>query len=309
MNNININNKKEKQFAIRNNEINNIMMKHNNSPPKKKQKKIKKNDLININIIKTNEEIINNKSSSLVNMKNENWKINKQERIEDIYNDYEINTLTYKKALKNDKRTYIKYYFSLLRKKQILLFTFYINNDYNSKNIKICLFLFSFALYYAVNALFFNDSTMHKIYIDEGKYNFIYQIPNILYSILISSIIDKIIKYFSLTETYIIEIKNNKEKEKNINIKKRLIIKFIIFFILDFLFLILFWYYISCFCAIYKNTQFHLIKDTLIGFGLSLLYPFIFCLLPGVFRIPSLRASKQDKECLYKISIIIQDFC
>ena len=309
LNNTNINNKKEKQFAIRNNEINNIIIKHNNSPQKKKQKKIKKNDLININIIKTNEEIINNKSSSLVNMKNENWKINKQERIEDIYNDYEINTLTYKKALKNDKRTYIKYYFSLLRKKQILLFTFYINNDYNSKNIKICLFLFSFALYYAVNALFFNDSTMHKIYIDEDKYNFIYQIPNILYSILISSIIDKIIKYFSLTETYIIEIKNNKEKEKNINIKKRLIIKFIIFFILDFLFLILFWYYISCFCAIYKNTQFHLIKDTLIGFGLSLLYPFIFCLLPGVFRIPSLRASKQDKECLYKISIIIQDFC
>ena len=148
---------------------------------------------------------------------------------------------------------------------------------------------------------------MHKIYINEGKYIFIYQLSNILYSTLISSIINIIIKKLSLSEINIIEIKNNKEKEKNINKKKCLIIKFNLFFILDFLFLILFWYYISCFCAIYKNTQFHLIKDTLISFGLSLLYPVGLCLLPGIFRIPALRASKQDKECLYKISKIMHN--
>ena len=78
-------------------------------------------------------------------------------------------------------------------------------------------------------------------------------------------------------------------------------------FVLNFIFLILFWYYISCFGAIYKNTQIHLIKNTIICFGLSLLYPFGLCLIPGVFRIPSLRAYKQDKECIYKISKIIQN--
>ena len=242
-------------------------------------------------------------------MNNKNIKIHKKNRIENIYNDYEMNSLIYKEALKFDKRTYIEYYFSLLKRKQIILFTFYVSNDYNSKSIKICLFLFSFALYYTINALFFDDATLHKIYINKGKYKLINQITNIIYSSLISSIINIIIKYFSLTEINIIEMKNNKEKEIINKNKKCLKIKIILFFILNFLFLILFWYYISCFCAIYKNTQFHLIKDTLIGFGLSLLYPFIFCLLPGVFRIPSLRASKQDKECLYKISIIIQDFC
>ena len=307
MNNININNKKEKKFVIRNNEINNIIMKNNNNPTKKNYKRIKKN-LINLNILKTNEDINNNKSSSLVDIKNnKKLTLNVIETIKDKYNDYEINSLIYKDALKIDKRTYFEYYFSLLRRKQILLFTFYINNDYNSKSIKICLFLFSFALYYLVNALFFNDATMHKIYINEGKYIFIYQLSNILYSTLISSIINIILKNLSLSEMNIIEIKNNKEKEKNINKKKCLIIKFNLFFILDFLFLILFWYYISCFCAIYKNTQFHLIKDTLISFGLSLLYPVGLCLLPGIFRIPALRASKQDKECLYKISKIMHN--
>ena len=89
--------------------------------------------------------------------------------------------------------------------------------------------------------------------------------------------------------------------------KKCLKIKFILFFILNYFFLILFWYYISCFCAIYKNTQFYLIKDTLISFGLSLLYPVGLCFIPGIFRIPSLRAFKQDKECIYKLSTVIQN--
>ena len=87
------------------------------------------------------------------------------------------------------------------------------------------------------------------------------------------------------------------------NIIKYLDIKFIIFFILIYLFLILFWYYLTCFCGIYKNTQLHVIKDTLISFGLSLLYPFIFNLLAGIFRAISLN---KNKECLFKISLLIQ---
>jgi uncharacterized membrane protein len=101
-----------------------------------------------------------------------------------------MNNLSYKKALKLDKRTYFEYYFSLLRTNHILIFTFYTNTDYNSKIIKIILFLFSFALYFTINGLFFNDETLHKIYEDQGNFNFIYQIPNILYSSIITSIIN-----------------------------------------------------------------------------------------------------------------------
>ena len=87
------------------------------------------------------------------------------------------NNMAYKEAIKFDKRGYIEYYFSLLRRKQILIFSFYTYNDNNSKMIKITIFFFSFALYFIVNALFYSDSTMHKIYEDKGKFNFIYQIP------------------------------------------------------------------------------------------------------------------------------------
>ena len=190
--------------------------------------------------------------------------------------------------------------------KHILIFTFYTNTDYNSKLIKIILFLFSFSLYFTINALFFNDSIFHKIYEDNGKFNFIYQIPNILYSTIITIFINIIIKYLSLTENNILQIKKVKIniKEKSSKVLKNIIIKLIVFFILIFIFLILFWFYLICFCGIYKNTQFHLIKDTLISFVLSLLYPFILYLFPGIFRIPSLNA--KNREWIYNMSKIIQ---
>ena len=69
--------------------------------------------------------------------------------------------------------------------------------------------------------------------------------------------------------------------------------------------MLFFWYFISCFCAVYKNTQMILIEDTLVSFALSMIYPFGLNLLPGMFRIPALRAVKKDKKCFYKISMIL----
>ena len=117
-------------------------------------------------------------SSKLANIKtNTNQEtIDKSKNIM-AYNDEEINNLAYKLALKCDKRTYCEYYISLLKTKQILIFSFYNIKDYNSRIIKIDLFFINLALYYAVNAPFFNDKVIHKIYEDEGSFNFVYQLP------------------------------------------------------------------------------------------------------------------------------------
>ena len=97
------------------------------------------------------------------------------------FNDYELNNLNYEEALIYDKRTYIEFYFSALKT--------------NHSLIKICLFLFIFGLYLTVNTLFFSDSTMHKIYEDQGIFNLNYQIPKICLSTTISVFISFII-YF-----------------------------------------------------------------------------------------------------------------
>ena len=83
-------------------------------------------------------------------------------------------------------------------------------------------------------------------------------------------------------------------------------IKFGIFFILNFILLVLFWYYLTCFNAIYKNTQIYLIENTFISFGFSLFYPFIINILPTIVRMYSLHSSKKNQIYLYKVSQILQ---
>ena len=226
------------------------------------------------------------------------------------FTDLELNTLTYKKALKYDKRTYIQYYLSLIRTKHLIIFAFYPVRDYNSTIIKICLLFFSFSLYYTVNALFFNDSIMHEIYKDSGGFNFIYHLPQIIYSTIISLIINMIIRNLSLSDKNIIELKHKKVSPNYMSKAERVLkclkIKFICFFVFSFVFLILFWYYLSCFCAVYQKTQIHLIKDTAISFSLSFFYQFGINLIPGCFRMNSLNAKNKDRYILYKINLIIQ---
>ena len=226
------------------------------------------------------------------------------------YNDNELNNLTYNEALKIDKRNYFKYYISLLKTKHPLIFTFYTKNDYNLKSMKICLFSFSFGLFYTVNALFFDEATIHKIYEDKGAFNLIYKIPKILYSTIISHVINIIATTFSLSENNIIELKHEKIKTKeNFNkLIKILILKFILYFLFAFIFLILFWIYLSCFCIVYSNSQIQLLKDTLISFCFSLIYPFFIKLLPGIFRTLSINNGKENKECIFKLSKLIQLF-
>ena len=161
-----------------------------------------------------------------------------------------------------------------------------------------------------MNALFFNDESIHKIYVDKGKFNFVYQIPKILYSSLISTVINTIVSFLSMTEKNVIKLKKEEgdTKEKVVKFSKCLEIKFIVFFVLEFLFLLFFWYYISCFCAVYRNTQIHFFKTSLMSFGLSLIYPFGICLIPGTLRFPAIRTDKKELECSYKLSKILQLF-
>ena len=264
-----------------------------------------KGNIIIPNVVENNSE--RNKMKTITQKIKKSKKINNNKK----YNNDELNILPYELALQYDKRNYCQYYISLLKSKHNLIFSFYYN-DYNSKIIKIDLFFISFAGYYAINGLFFNDDTMHKIYETKGKYNFVYNLPKIIYSSLISMVLNKILKVLALSNDDILNFKQTKNKSDIGRIRdslwNKLKIKFVLYFIISFIFLLFFWYYISMFGAIYKNTQMHLLKDTLISFGLSLLYPFGIYLLPGFFRIPSLSNAKNKRNCLYKFSKLLQMF-
>ena len=287
------------------NEINEILD-EKNIETKNKIKfnyKIKKKDNRNNNENKLNIDLGN---VSIESKKEIEIKENKNQK-SILYLNNEINIFPYEKAILNDKRTYFQYYKSLILLNNIFFFSFHLYKDYNPYAIKNCIFLFLISLNLVVNALFFNDYIMHEIYKDKGIYNLICFLPQIIYSVIITSIFASILKNIILTQKNILEIKHEQNKynlkPKVITVIKCLIIKFVCFYIITFIFLIFFWYYISCFSIVYKHTQKHLIINLLISIIILFIYPFIFCLLPGIFRIRSLKA---PGKYLYKISKIIQ---
>jgi hypothetical protein len=225
-----------------------------------------------------------------------------------LFTDYELNTFLYNDALIFDKRSYFSYYMSLLRTKNPILFAFFPINDYNSRIIKLSIFLLFFSIIYTINTLFFDENVIHMIYMEGGNYSVAYQIPQIIYAFIISHVLYLIIKYFSLSEKNIVEIKKEEKVENARNkidsFKKCLIIKYFCFYGFGLLFLFFCWYYLSSFGAVYQNSQKHLVKNIFVCLVFSLVYPFIINLLPAAFRIISLRGKNRD--CFYNFSKVIQ---
>ena len=225
------------------------------------------------------------------------------------FHDLELNNLDYEDAIKYDERTYCQFYISLLKTKHIFLTIFNKGYEFNIRMIKIYLFFFTFAINYSISILFYNYDTMHEIYIEEGAFNFIYQIPQIIYSTIITGILGYLISKLGLCQNNIIIIKTTKienlEKVAK-NEKKNILIKFIIFFIITYILLFGFWIYSISFCIVYKNTQFHLLKDVIISFTFSLIKPLFISLIPSAFRIRSLKKTKEKKKLMYNFSKILQ---
>ena len=129
-----------------------------------------------------------------------------------------------------------------------LFFSFWPRFDYNSRIIKIFLFFFNFSVSFFANSLFFNDETMHQIYEEKGAFNFIYNLPQIIYSSLISCFIFGVIKILATTDSNIIELKEKSNKKNVHEMKETLLnkikIKIFFFFLISFIFLSVFWIYL-----------------------------------------------------------------
>ena len=230
-----------------------------------------------------------------------------EKKEKESYNDYEINNLDYELAILYDKRTFCEYYISLLKIKHPIIFSFCPIRDYNMMMIKICIFSLSFSVYYVINLEFFNLKVIHKLYEDEGKYDFKYFLPKVALAFIICNFINIITKLIFLSERNILEIKKQTKflEANNIasKVKRKIFIKCIIFFIIGILFQILFWFVLSSFGSVYQNSQVIVFENTLISFGISLIYPFFINIFPCILRIWSISSRI---KCLHNFNKIFQ---
>ena len=274
--------------------------------------------IIQNRIIRPRNKIILNKNISKLNI-NSNDKMEFENKIFSRYNSK--STVFIKFPIKNSvdikeniinkyniNKSIIKYY-AQLKREHLIFFTFINCDDYNLLSVKVSRCIFLIVGDMALNAFFFSDDSMHKLYLTYGKYDFIQQIPQIAISIIISQIIEIFICFLSLTDKDIYQVKKNIIRKNIRNIKnsiKNIRLKIVIYFIFIFIFLSIYWYIISVFCGIYRNTQIVFIKDSFISFSIGLIYPLGLYFISSCLRICSL--SNKHFKCIYKLSYMIPFF-
>ena len=224
--------------------------------------------------------------------------------------------MEYEEALLKDKRSMIRSYWSIINREHLILLTFFSRNDFNLSYVKFSRFIFLISTEMTMNAYFFADETMHKIYLSYGKYDFVQHIAQILMTMIFSQITEVFICYLSLTDSSIYEIKelkrNNKDKDNKeyyaevFDILEKVNKKIKIFFTFTFIVMIFYWYSVACFCAVYRNTQIIFLKDCGISFLTELLEPFILYLIPSILRAISLKCN--GCSFVYKLSEMIPIF-
>ena len=298
------------------------------NPPKKSlvSSKNNENDIKNkINISQNkycnNNILITNKRSTLNSAnKKENGKEDFNKQIFDIFkfnksekenlDYYQLNNLEFDSAQKLDNRNFLEIYWSLLKREHLIIFTFITRDDHNIAFVKYARFIFLLCTDMAMNVFFFSDDTMHKMFLDYGKYNFIQQIPQITYSTIISQLIETLLCYLSLTDKHYYQVKECKKvsKKSMVGIMKCIQLKICLFFVFTLLMFIFYWYLVTCFCAVYQNTQIAFIKDSFLSFVLSVCIPFGLYLIPSFLRIISLKVKKFKLEFVYKASGVIPIF-
>ena len=221
----------------------------------------------------------------------------------------QLNFASYNDVIGKDYRSLLQTYWSFLKFKQPVIFTFYTRSDGILRSTKIALFILFFAFYMAFTALFFNDDIMRALYIYKGNTNAAVHVPNIVLSSLCSFIASLIVRYVCLGERDIAKITSvtNLEERKQLAKRARKIatIKLIVLYVVSGILLLLCWYYVSAFCAVFKNSQKNYLINFIICFIVCNLWPVLTSFIPATMRRCAL---DDNKECLYKASQIVSVF-
>ena len=263
---------------------------------KKGKYNIKKN-----NRIETMKEIINNKNIFSKIYRNI-IKLSKSNS--------NIQELDYEEAIIYDKRGYLKMYWGFLVDSQIIFGTFCTDNHLDLFVIKLSFLVFTFQISFFLNALFYSDEYISDAYHNDGILDFVSGLPKSIYSFFATLITTNILKMLSSSKNELMRVIRRNGKFQNysniINIKlSKLRKKLCFYFFLLFLLGAFFLYYVTVFCAVYRNSQKYWFLGCLESFGMDFLVALIVCIILALFRYISI---KSKIKCFFILANIINTF-
>ena len=235
-----------------------------------------------------------------------------------------LNNYSYEEAIKLDKRSFCQIIYIFLISKDIVFHTFLLGSPFESISVLATNLIFTVSNDLFFNCILYTNVSISKrfktkmsIFSFTFKYNMGYIISAtiIVYVIIffIGSMLNlstKIVEMFKKEEKRIKNDKNYVVKEERKDeieqeIKKILETqskKNIAFFIIEILFMLIYWYYVTAFCHVFTNTQTTLILDTFF----SIVFRFVInCLLCIVLSIVYKYAVTNKSETVYEIIMFI----
>ena len=239
-----------------------------------------------------------------------------------------LNYYSYKQALKHDVRDFWRIVFICMLHRQSVLHTFFFKSALEPQSLRICLFVFHYSCDFFLNALFYSTTKISDRYNYEGEYLYFYSLVNNLIISFVSTVtsffLRMVLKFLinskKKTENIFREqekiMYKNKKAELPIAKRKEIVksikdiisclkIKITIFIIIEFSLMLFFTYYITVFCAVYKQTQVSWISDSVVSLLMSNLLDSLIAFGVAGFYTISLRT---QMECIYNIVIFIYDF-
>ena len=296
-----------------------------------------KKSVVSVNVNTSNEKVILNNSSNTSNKcdinssKKRNSKLKDDQKftfenntfdsfinnMKDEYNIYieefiktDPQDMDYDDALRRDKRAFCQYYREKIMTEQIILNTFFYKEYLKPQPIKIMLLILQIDLYFFINALFYNEEYVTKIFeLEKDSFSkaFCRFLDNLFYAFIVGVIINYIIEFFFIQEKKLrVTLKNEKDNLLSLKYEMMQIIKdlekrYLSFIIISFIISLFILYHITCFNNIYP----HMKKEWLIFSVLIIVCVQIISLIKSfietILRFMSFRCKS---EKLFKLSLI-----
>jgi hypothetical protein len=229
-----------------------------------------------------------------------------------------LDNYDYQMAINYDKRNFLRIFYICMLAKGNVVNILLFKTPLDLQPLRIILFIFANSIDLAFNTIFYSNSSISDKYHYEGNSIFLFSLVNNLVQSIVSSVISIItVNLFqhmiesrgSFEDIFKEEEKKlrknndykvNKKRKINIILKIRYICmklkrKIIIFFILEFLIMLVFYYFVTAFCEVYQNTQISWLFDFFNSFWLSLLADIILAWILAIFYYFSIR---------YKLSFV-----
>ena len=237
---------------------------------------------------------------------------------------YFLDNFEYEEAIIYDKRTLWRLYIICLLAKENILSTFFLESPLELKSIKLIIFIFIYSCDLALNTLFYFSENISDKYNYKGDnifwFNFMNNLTISFISFIISFIIVASLQYFIDSKDNIENVfreqekrlkKNKKMKINNkmkiimleqiIKINKKLKCKLLLFILAEFIIMLFYYYFVTAFCEVYKETQISWLFDSFISFLISFPVEFLMALVISIAYKISI---KKRIKCLYRLAMM-----